>query len=178
MREENESASKSNPPVHGGCNIRIAARPVISLPKYHKSKSVVPAGEYEVRVETACLRRAKSGREMIEMELSIEGFRRWFRDYLVFDERCDWKIADFLTSMGEELTDEMEIDPNNYIGRTARVRVGVREFNNRLQNYVERWLPPAGAAAKGIESEPPAQPTNHALGDGLPAESSGGGGAS
>lgn len=112
------------------------------MPTYRKNSSVVPAGEYQIRVLGAMSQVSKKGNEMIRLHLSAGSLAHCFHDYLVFTEECALKIAQFLTAMGEEVPDEKDVNPDDYIGRTGRALVGVKEFNRRLQNTIEKWLPP------------------------------------
>lgn len=113
------------------------------MPVYHKPTLLTP-GEYEVKVSLAYTSRSVSGRnEMLVVVLSAqndEGQRTSFRDYLVFNENAYWKFESFLKAVGLDLEDGEEIDADDFAGLTARARVGIKEFGNREQNFVERWL--------------------------------------
>jgi hypothetical protein len=93
---------------------------------------------------------------MIVLELCAGDSDVRFLDHLVFTESSAWKIAQFLNAMGEELIDQ-DIDPDDYIGRTARAIVGAREYQGRIQNCIESWLPPESTSA-AASSPSAAQP--------------------
>jgi len=111
---------------------------------YRKEKLLAP-GEYEVEVLGAHLTRSIVGRnEMLVVDLHAKNEEnRWcpIRDYLVFSEKSYWKFDSFLKAIGLDLEDGQEIDADDFVGFAARVQVGTREFGNREQNCVERWLP-------------------------------------
>jgi hypothetical protein len=111
---------------------------------YHKEK-LLPAGEYEVEVMHANLSRSVTGQnEMLVVVLHVpneEGRWSFVRDYLVFSEKSYWKFDTFLKAVGLDLEDGEEIDPDDFVGLVARAQVGTRDFGNREQNCVERWLP-------------------------------------
>jgi Protein of unknown function (DUF669) len=134
------------------------------MPRYRKTSTrcVAQAGKYEVLVVSAKNQRSKAGNQMITLGLSLSegGAPGLVFDHLVFTESCCWKIADFLTAMGETLSDEMDIEPSNYVGRTAFARVGIEDFNGHTQNKIEKWLPPESKAAKATHRASPTQPTS------------------
>jgi Protein of unknown function (DUF669) len=137
------------------------------MPRYHKSRAVLPSGKYQVKVIGAKDEISKNGNPMITLRLSVKvkGASRVFFDHLVFTDSSDWKVAEFLTAMGEELTDEMDIKPYEYVDRTALARVGIKEFEGQLQNFIERWLPPESSAGKATEAPSSTVPTSGAMGD-------------
>src|SRR5947209_128877 len=98
------------------------------MPKYRHIQLVVPPAEHDVTVMNAKLEHSKkSGNEMITLRLTVPGGSISFFDHLVFEDNSYWKIAQFLTAMGEEIADDQDINPNDYVNRTARAVVGVRE---------------------------------------------------
>jgi hypothetical protein len=124
------------------------------MPTYRHIQSVVPPGEYDVTVMSATLAPTKAGDEMMVLRLSAPGSSKWFFDRLVFAERFYWKIAQFLTAMGKQLTGDEEIDPLDYVCRSGRAIVGVHDFNGRPENFIKRWLPPKSNAGTVISAEP------------------------
>lgn len=113
---------------------------------------VVEPGEYQVQVVRAKTEWSKNGNEMVSLRLCVEGGTREFFDHLVSSGSCSWKIAQFLIAMGEEPSDEMEIEPADYTGRTARAVVGVEDFEGRPKNKIVKWLPPKSAARIAAEA--------------------------
>lgn len=113
------------------------------MPKFHKSRTVLPPGDYEVRVASATDKVSANENEMIVLRLSVEGHPQLFSDHLVFTESSSWKIAQFLTAMGEEVADDVDIHAADYVGRCARALIGVEEFNGIPKNRIEKWLSPA-----------------------------------
>jgi len=120
------------------------------MPKYPKPtrRTVVSPGKYEVQVVGAKNQISQNGNEMIVLRISVAGAARLFSDHLVFTESSLWKIADFLTAMGEEADEEHDIEPGNYLGRVALAKVGVEEYNGRAHNKIEKWLPPITESEK------------------------------
>jgi hypothetical protein len=123
------------------------------MPVYRKPKLLKP-GEYGVEVKQAYTSRSVlGGNEMVIVFLSAkndEGQATSFRDYLVFNEKAYWKFESFLKAVGLDLEDGEEIDADDFVGLTARVQVGIKEFGNREQNFVERWLPKVEDACAAV----------------------------
>jgi hypothetical protein len=118
------------------------------MAKYRKP-SHVPAGQYEVHVINATSRISRNGNEMVVLKLSVDAGRGTIFDHLVFTEEADWRIASFLTAVGIELGQGDDIDPALFVGRRARALVKVDTFDGRLQNKIEKWLPPTDLADQG-----------------------------
>jgi|GEM_PF-6847503 len=112
------------------------------MPTYRHIQPVVPPGEYDVTVMSATLAPTKAGHEMMVLRLCAPGSSKWFFERLVFAESSYWKIAQFLTAMGKQLTGDEEINPPDYVHRSGRAIVGVHEFNGRPENFIKKWLPP------------------------------------
>ena len=119
----------------------------------YKLLSVVPPGEYEVEIVGAYDCVSKNENEMMALKVRVKGHARIFFDHLVFSEASDWKIASYLISMGQEVADNEELDlrARDYIDRTARADVGVREFRGLKQNYIKKWLPPKSGAVEATK---------------------------
>jgi len=127
------------------------------MPKYRQIKFFAPPGEYQVEVVSAKERMSKNRNETIALRLSVGEDTLSFREDLVFTESSYWKVGQFLTAMGEEAADDKDIEAADYVGRTARALVGVREFRGLRQNYIERWLAPETANAESTQAKSPAR---------------------
>ncbi len=107
-----------------------------------KSLKLAPVGERIVHVVSAEEKKANNGADMIVLSLKVDQIDVTFKEWIIIAESWEKKIAAFLSAFGETLPDEADIIPENYIGRTARVEVGVRTDNKyRTFNKVVRWLP-------------------------------------
>jgi hypothetical protein len=116
------------------------------MPTYRHIQPFVPPGEYDVTVMSATLAPTKAGDEMMVLRLSAPGSSKWFFERLVFADSSYWKIAQFLTAMGKQLSGDEDINPVDYIHRTARAIVDVQDFNGRPENFIKKWLPPKSKA--------------------------------
>ena len=130
---------------------------------YRKQKVLQP-GEYEAKIVTVNERRSRrTGNEMLVVVLSVdseEGSSVTLRDYLVFTETSIWKFGCFLQAIGRELEDgdEIDLDDFKFWRYTARVQIGVKEFEDGTFNYVERWLPKAKSTPATTSTPPAPQP--------------------
>lgn len=126
------------------------------MPSYTASQpqarpDYVEAGDYEIEVIDAEETISKKGNPLIELKLRIHPSGALCFDNLVFTEAAFWKIDSFRLATGEVVTpgEEVEIEPDNLIGRTARARLIVEEYNGRKRNKVAAWLAPEnGSSAK------------------------------
>jgi hypothetical protein len=101
----------------------------------------VEAGDYEVEVVNAIETMSKSGHEMIELKLKTSA-GSYLYDFLVFIPTAFWKIDSFRAATGESVAaeQEVEITPDDLIGRTGRARLALEEYNGRKRNKVVAWL--------------------------------------
>ena len=119
------------------------------MPSYKASEpnsrpDYVEPGEYTIEIINAEESISKKGNPMIELKLRIQPGGTICFDNLVFAETAFWKIDTFRLATGEVITpdEEVDIEPDDLIGRTARVRLLVDEYNGRKRNKVAAWLPP------------------------------------
>jgi hypothetical protein len=119
------------------------------MPSYKASEpnsrpDYVEPGEYTIEIINAEESISKKGNPMIELKLRIQPSGTICFDNLVFAETAFWKIDTFRLATGEVITpdEEVDIEPDDLIGRTARVRLLVDEYNGRKRNKVAAWLPP------------------------------------
>ena len=133
------------------------------MPTYHSSTPSarpdhVLAGDYLVEVIDATETVSKSGHEMIELNLRT-GAGSYLYDFLVFTPSAFWKIDAFRAATGEIVSadESVEIIADDLIGRRARARLSVEEFNGRKRNKVAAWLAPQPGA------QPPHPPINHKI---------------
>ena len=116
------------------------------MPTYKASAPVkrpdhLEPGDYRVEVVDASELVSKSGHEMIELKLRTEQ-DSYLYDFLVFTETAFWKIDAFRAASGEKVTpeDQVEITADDLIGRKARARLSVEEYNGQKRNKVAAWL--------------------------------------
>ncbi len=114
------------------------------MPRYQPPRrDAIAPGEYEVRVVNATEAISSTGAEMISLRLRVEPEGKLVFEHIVFTESAAWKIAEFLRAFGEDAAAEKDIQPADYIGRTARVRLTSVDYHGREENKVAKWLPRA-----------------------------------
>ena len=103
--------------------------------------SIIPAGDHRVRIEGVEEKVSKSGNEMYEITLAVNGYnsKLWF--YLVLDQsdvkKTTQRIGDFFDSFG--ITDKSMGSGKQWIGKVGAVRVKHEEYNGNMSakvNYV------------------------------------------
>ena len=101
----------------------------------------VEPGDYQVEVVDAVETTSKNGHEMIELKLKTSA-GSYLYDFLVFIPSAFWKIDAFRAATGESVTPEedVEITPDDLIGRTGTARLALEEYNGRKRNKVAAWL--------------------------------------
>ncbi len=112
------------------------------MPRYQPPprRDAIPPGEYEVRVVKATEEISSNGSDMISLRLRVEPGKFVF-EHIVFSEAAAWKIAEFLSAFGEDVSGEKDIHAIDYIGRTARVRLTSVNYRGQEENKVAKWLP-------------------------------------
>ncbi|MCP4444908.1 MAG: DUF669 domain-containing protein [Myxococcales bacterium] len=118
------------------------------MPTYKQSSSDAKTpienltpGRYGFEVIEASEVMAKSGNEMIKLNIKIANHPNRVYDNLVFTERAFWKIDQFLVGTGANLSEgaEVEVTADGVLGSIGIVELGVepgmgasadREFNN------------------------------------------------
>ncbi len=136
------------------------------MPSYRSSEPAsrpdyVKPGDYTVEVINAEETVSKQGRDMIELKLKVIPEGTVFFDHLVFVENAYWKIDAFRAAIGEAVLpgEDVDINADDFIGKTGRVRLTVEEFNGRTRNRIGAWLVPqtkpaaAPAKAKGGDDD-------------------------
>jgi hypothetical protein len=116
------------------------------------SSGARPAGEYPFTVSDAQDRVSNSsGNEMIELVLEIKGGAPVY-DYLVNTKDSWYKINDFLAAIGGPITPgkEVNINPDDFIGKTGRCRLYIDEFQGKQRNKVGEYVIP-DRPATGIQ---------------------------
>lgn len=74
---------------------------------------------------------------------------------LSMSPKAAWKLQEALIAFGhdpEELTDEYEFDPDDYLGAECLAVVGQDKYEGRIKNVVESLLPLDGEKPAGPES--------------------------
>jgi hypothetical protein len=117
---------------------------------------ILDAGDYNFVVDDAEERNSKSGNAMIALKLKVGEAPndRNVYDYLVFDGKSEWKLGTFLHSIGRHpgVGVEMEIDPNDLVGRSGRAKIKVDLYNGNKSNKVQDYLFDKNAKQKPVEA--------------------------
>jgi len=117
---------------------------------------ILDAGDYNFVVDDAQERNSKSGNAMIALKLKVGEAPndRNVYDYLVFDGKSEWKLGTFLHAIGQHpgVGVEMEIDPNDLVGRSGRAKIKVELYNGNKSNKVQDYLFDKNAKQKPIET--------------------------
>ena len=69
--------------------------------------------------------------------------QRWkLFDRLIFTDSCFWKIDQCRESCGFESVEgeDIDLEPDDFPGRTGYVQVVHREWNGETQSEVKRWI--------------------------------------
>ena len=124
------------------------------MPSYKSSEPTsrpdfVEPGDYTVEVINATETVSKKGSDMIELHLKVLPEGVVFFDHLVFVENAYWKIDAFRAAIGEIVLPDEEVDihADDFIGKQARARLAVEEYNGRKRNTVAAWLVPVSKPA-------------------------------
>ena len=131
------------------------------MPSYTSSEPTsrpdyVEPGDYTIEVVNAEESISKSRNEMIELKLRVEPSGAILYDCLVFTPNAFWKIDAFRAATGETVTpdEDVEINADELIGRTGRVRLIIEEYNGKKRNKVTAWLlPTPGTQAEGGDDD-------------------------
>jgi uncharacterized protein DUF669 len=105
-----------------------------------EERKLLPDGDYDFYVEDAKAKTANSGRDMIEIKLSITDGKG--NKTFLYDRLMSWNLAAFLASIGEEVVyGEVDIEPYDLVHRTGRVRLGHEEYEGEERNKIVKYLP-------------------------------------
>ncbi len=111
-------------------------------PKFYKpvNRSIEP-GEYDVTIGNATIEESRSSKDMLVLAVKVPGHRD-FKEHLVCEESCAWKLALFLGAIGADLNDGDDINPEDYVGRPARVLIDNKEMpDGAIFPFVKKWVP-------------------------------------
>lgn len=126
----------------------------VEQPEY----KILDAGDYNFVVDDAEERTSKSGNSMIALKLKVGDVPndRNVYDYLVFDGKSEWKLGTFLYAIGRHpgVGVEMDIDPNDFVGRTGRAKIKIEMYNGNKSNKVQDYL-----FDKNAKQQPPQSDT-------------------
>lgn len=125
----------------------------------------LPVGVYLVTVEETEVKDSNSSEyQYIKWTLQVAtgefaGRKLWMQTSLSPKATFGLRLA--LQALGEtnpELeSDEFEMDPDDYLGRSALAVVSQEEYNQRMQNRVDKLLPPDSlSASNGSAKKTPA----------------------
>jgi hypothetical protein len=136
------------------------------MPSYNASTPTerpdhVAPGDHQVEVIDAVESFSRSGHEMIELKLRTSA-GSYLYDFLVFIPSAFWKIDSFRAATGEIVTpeDDVEITPDDLIGRTGVARLVVEDYNGKKRNKVAAWLTskPGAKPTTPAQTKPATQP--------------------
>lgn len=114
--------------------------------KPEASQFFVPEGDYTVRVIEAEQDTSKAGNEMIKLKLRVrmadgsEGPALF--DYLVFNEKCFWKVDAFLKACGRHPGEgsKVDIEADDLIGYECYASIVVEKHDGKKSNKVGAYL--------------------------------------
>lgn len=109
----------------------------------NNEKPLPPEGIYKVNVLNCEEKTSQAGNAMwvLQLEIAQGGFQgTQLRDWIV--ESIGWKVNQFLESLERDLPegDEADLNANDYIGTTARVRIVHTKKDDKTYLNVKRWL--------------------------------------
>lgn len=119
--------------------------------------SVRPDGEYPFVVSAAEEKQSKSsGNDMIEVVHEIQGGAPVY-DYLVPGEDSEWKLINFLASIGEDVRKgmPMDLDPKRLIGRKGTCVLYTDTYQGKAKNKVADYV--CVISGPGAQAPPPAK---------------------
>lgn len=101
------------------------------------------AGAYTATVMDCEETKSKSNdNTMFEFRLSIVGgdgeFQ--FREYTVFTPKMMWKVRQMLRAFGISPSEDIDIDPNDLVGKTCEIKVKHETSGNYTNLKVEEWI--------------------------------------
>ena len=124
--------------------------------------SPVPPGNYHVVIAGTESRLTSNGYPMEAVTLLIDegprkGQRIWHNVTFMPKEKNGAGIAiHFLKTIGESWEGEIEVNPDNWVGKRFLAKIGIREYNGKELNQVTEILPVTdGVAFKDMASEVP-----------------------
>jgi len=120
------------------------------MPSYKASEpSVAPEavkpGEYHCEIINAEEGKSQSGgNPIISLKLRLENEAVLY-DRLVFTPSAFWKIDSFRAAIGQKVIpdEEVNIEADELVGQTARIRVVNETYEGRQRSKVAAWLMPA-----------------------------------
>lgn len=106
------------------------------------------AGDYDFEVHDAADDRSKSGNDMVKLTLHVfnaEGNKRTVFDYLLQDEKAQWKVRHFCEAIGILAEYEAgDLDPFDMVGKQGQLKLRVKAAqgdypaNNAVQDYIPK----------------------------------------
>jgi len=120
------------------------------MPSYKASEpsaapEAVKPGEYHCEIINAEEGKSQSGgNPIISLKLRLENEAVLY-DRLVFTPSAFWKIDSFRAAIGQKVIpdEEVNIEADELVGKTARIRVVNETYEGRQRSKVAAWLMPA-----------------------------------
>jgi hypothetical protein len=120
------------------------------MPSYKASEpsaapEAVKPGEYHCEIINAEEGKSQSGgNPIISLKLRLENEAVLY-DRLVFTPSAFWKIDSFRAAIGQKVVpdEEVNIEADELVGKTARIRVVNETYEGRQRSKVAAWLMPA-----------------------------------
>jgi hypothetical protein len=116
--------------------------------------STLPDGEHPFEVSNAGEKVSNSsGNDMLELILNIKGHKVY--DYLVSSDGSEWKITNFLASIGEPFKPgiAVDLDPERLIGRKGTCVLYTDTYQGKKKNKVSDYV----FVVSGPGAQPPAK---------------------
>ena len=119
------------------------------MPSYKASEpsaapEAVKPGEYHCEIINAEEGKSQSGgNPIISLKLRLENEAVLY-DRLVFTPSAFWKIDSFRAAIGQKVVpdEEVNIEADELVGKTARIRVVNETYEGRQRSKVAAWLLP------------------------------------
>jgi hypothetical protein len=115
-----------------------------------EERKLLAAGEYDFEVVAAKERTSTRGTSMIEVKLVVSNGRG--DRTTVFDNLLSWNLGEFMAAIGEQVVygEEAEVDPDDLVGRTGRLKLRVENYEGEERNKVAKYLPGPVTATRKV----------------------------
>jgi hypothetical protein len=124
------------------------------MPTFRKPALLQP-GMYDTKIVTVKPGTSKTGNEMfvVTAEIYFDGKTHSLNDYLMLSGPAQWKFESFASATGNKVADGDQVDPEVYVGRSARVVVGIDYYEGRQQNKIKKWITSTEASTSTTPSQ-------------------------
>lgn len=123
-----------------------------------RDEMVLPAGEYDFEVESACDKTSQKGNEMIELTLCVfaeDGSTRKVRDWLLTSMELKLNRFCYATGLQDAYIAD-ELTSFTCQGATGKVKLGIEDSDEYgKQNRVKDYIVPKPADSEPADPPPP-----------------------